>query len=158
MPRSRLAQQRPACTCSTLDGKSLERPDGTRLVLDDRRNGFHLLMLTACVIAGVSGIVDPGRASIVVHEVLPRWELYLWYGGLTTGGLVSLAGLVVAIPTGYYMERIGLNLLVGLLLSYVVAALSAGVHALAFGLIMVCAFAAACVARLVRVRSIIGRR
>jgi len=100
----------------------------------------------------------PQRGSAAIRNVLPQWELYLWYGGLTAGGILALVGLFLAIPTGYYVERIGLALLVGLTLAYDVAVLTTAPQSLAFGVVVVVAFAGACVARLVRIQAIIGRR
>lgn len=125
-----------------------------RLIFDDRRNPFHLFMVSATVLAGVGGLINPGRASAVVREFFPAWQLYVWYGGLTVGGALALTGLFLTVSIGYDVERIGLVLLTGLCLSYCTAIVIGGTQFFALGGLSVMAFTVACCARLVRVHRI----
>lgn len=128
------------------------------VILDDRRNPFHILMLIACVLAGVGGLVNPGRASNLIRQYFPAWELYVWYGGILVGAVIALGALFMLSTVGYYVERIGLYLLSGLCMSYSVAIAVGGGQWLALGGLSVLAFTAACIVRLVQIRSILRRR
>lgn len=128
------------------------------VVIDDRRNPFHILMLVACVLAGAGGLINPGRGSVVIRQYFPTWQLYVWYGGVFAGAVIALASLLMATMLGYYVERIGLYLLAGLCLSYTVAIALGGGQFFALGGLAVLAFTTACVARLVRIHVILRRQ
>lgn len=128
------------------------------VILDDRRNPFHILMLIACVLAGAGGLLNPGRASNLIRQFFPAWQLYAWYGGILAGALIALGALFIVSVTGYYVERIGLYLLSGLCMSYSATIALGGGQFLALGGLSVLAFTAACIVRLVRIHSILRRQ
>lgn len=128
------------------------------VVLDDRRNPFHILMLIACIVAGAGGLIDPGRASLVIRQFFPTWQLYVWHLGVFSGAVIAMSALFMTTMAAYYVERIGLYLLAGLCLSYAAAIALGGGQFLALGGLVVLAFTSACIARLVRIHAILRRQ
>lgn len=112
------------------------------------RSPFQTYLLIACVLAGVAGIVDPHRGSSSVLKVLPMWELYVWYIGLTVGGTVTLFGQVRKTLPGLYTERVGLLFLIGLCVIYTAAIVVAVGVSLALSALVIVFFAVACAVRI----------
>jgi hypothetical protein len=108
-------------------------------------------MLAACVLSGVAGLLESKTWSTAVTNTLPEWQVVAWYTGLLACGAVSFAGAVARGVTSLLVERFGLSMLGGWTLLYsVVVVMQAGVRGL-FVALLVAAFAAASVARVVQI-------
>lgn len=113
------------------------------LVIRSGRSAHELLLLIWCLISGAAGIAVPGRVSTSTLSALPGPWLYVWYIGLVVGSATAITGLVLASLVGLLVERVGLIILSGLLLSYGVAVVGLfGLRGMQFGL-LVSALAAA---------------
>ena len=86
------------------------------LVLAHGRSPFQVLLMVACVISGVAGLL-PHDASGAI-DLLAEGYVVAWYLGLIAGGIAALAALVLKIPTSLLVERAALCLLAGLFLAY----------------------------------------
>jgi hypothetical protein len=122
-------------------------------VISSRRNPFELFLLAACLLSGVSGVIDPYRGSQAVVDALPLWELYVWYSGLAIGSLIALLGALRRRMLDLYIERMGLSLLTGLTLGYAVALVSQANRPLALPVVVTISFCVACYVRLRQINS-----
>jgi hypothetical protein len=105
-------------------------------------------MLVACIVSGAAGLINPGRSTPGIAQVLPLWELYFWYGGLIAGGLVGTLALFSKTLTSIYIERISLTLIMGLCAAYGIALMAGGGYRFALAVLFVVAFGVACAFRL----------
>lgn len=86
------------------------------LVLRTGRSPFQVLLMAACLISGVSGLIPHEQRSII--DQLADGGARIWYAGLVVGGTIVLAGLFLQLPTSLLVERVGLLLLTGLFVGY----------------------------------------
>lgn len=115
------------------------------------RSPFELFMLAACVLSGIAGLLESKTWSTSITNTLPAWQVVAWYSGILVCGAVSFGGAVTRGVTSLLVERFGLSMLAGWTLLYsVVVIMQAGVRGL-FVALLVAAFAAASVARVVQI-------
>lgn len=118
------------------------------VTISSSRSPFEIYMLLACILSGAVGLIDPGRGSSGIAQVLPHWELYFWYGGLIVGGIVTFLAVLSNALNSLYVERIGLTLLSGLSAAYGVAIVANSGYKLALAILFVLAFGIACAFRI----------
>jgi len=94
---------------------------GVPLLVRSGRNPFEVLLLVACAMAGVIGLVAPNASANAITAALPHWEVLCWYSGLLAGGVISLAGVFARGVTSLFVERVGIILLACLMLAYALA-------------------------------------
>lgn len=88
-----------------------------------------------------------GSQQQVIAATFPAWSRHLWYGGLITGALLVLAGIVLHTVTGLLIERAALFVLAALCGAYGLAFLAASTRAgadpghLVYAVVLVLAFA-----------------
>jgi hypothetical protein len=112
------------------------------------RSPFEIVLLVACIIGGIGGLINPTSTSPAVSRVLPEWLLVSWYAALIASGACTLIGVSFRRVFGLYIERIGLTLLTGICMVYAVSVLAGGGYPFAFAAITVMSFAVACGYRL----------
>lgn len=83
-----------------------------------RRDPFQLWVLAACFLSGVVGLLRAGVRTGTIDRLLPAFAANLWFVGLLVSASVCLAALVIPVPYGLLVERIGLLLLGSLLVGY----------------------------------------
>jgi hypothetical protein len=118
------------------------------VVVHGGRNPFELWLLSACVLSGLAGLITPGANNSVINKLLPGWEVQAWYAGLLLIGAVALYG---AARQKMLVERVGMAIMSALTLLYSVAVLAAAGDRAAFIALLVAAFSAACITRVVQI-------
>jgi hypothetical protein len=113
------------------------------LVLRSGRSPFQVLLMAACLISGVSGLLPHEQRSII--DQLADGRATAWYAGLIFGGIVVLVGLFLRLPTSLLVERVGLLLLTGLFIGYGIGIyLLLGFEQVRVGGVIIIACGAAC--------------
>ena len=141
------------------------------------RNWHEVYLLALAAMSGAAGLLAPEARSQAIESSFPAWGQIAWYGGLLTGALIALAGIIYApgsavVPagdlgkadlhrrlkrqvTGMMVERAAMLLLAGLCTGYVlgaIASVGASRAAAALGAALVAAFALANAARARQIR------
>ncbi len=62
----------------------------------------YLMLLTAAF--AVSAWATGSEAQVIA-ATFPAWSQYLWYGGLTAGAVLALAGIALGTVPGLLLER-----------------------------------------------------
>lgn len=123
-------------------------------VLTESWNPFEIFLLVACILSGFTGIFAPEKASAAVQEILDSRVLQMvYYVGLAVGGCIALYGFV----RNLFIERIGITLISGIILGYLLIILSTSPRSLAQALFMTFAFFAACVVRIIQITRLLKR-
>ena len=118
------------------------------VIVHSGRNPFAIVLLGACILTGISGLITPHRTSPVVAHVLPTWELLTWYGGLVVSGSVALGGLFAHGLASLLVERVGLVVLASITATYVAAVIAQGAVSVSPAAAVVGGLSAASVARI----------
>lgn len=117
---------------------------------------YEVFILSGFALWGVYGLLSLSRVATPTVQTIPTWGAYLFYASLAAGCLVSLLGIVYQVAwkkfLGFYIERAGLVVLVGLCTAYSVWAVAAsGTRAIAFAIIL-SAIGGASLLRIFRIR------
>jgi hypothetical protein len=86
------------------------------LILRSANSPFQILTVVACLISGVAGLL-PHEPSGVIDQLASGGAI-IWYVGLTLGAAIALGSRLFQLPVSLLVERVGLLLLAGVMLSY----------------------------------------
>src|SRR2546430_17175936 len=86
------------------------------LILASSNSPFQILTVVACLISGVAGLF-PHESTGVIDQLADGGAL-IWYSGLALGAVIALVGRFFQLPMSLLVERVGLYLLAGVMLSY----------------------------------------
>lgn len=90
---------------------------------------FEVFILCAFALWGVYGTLSLSKVTTATASTIPTWGAYVFYGVLGVGCTVSLVGIVYQVVLnkilGFYIERSGLQSLIGLCAAYSVWAWAA---------------------------------
>lgn len=112
------------------------------LLLGSSRSPFQIVVLAACVMAGIVGLLPHQSTSVL--DTLAKGYAHGWYIGLIVGGGLALASLTLRnIALALLIERVGLALLAGLFTAFGISVYfllgwdlvrTGGITTLAFGI------------------------
>jgi hypothetical protein len=86
----------------------------------NNRSPFQIVILVACVLTGLVGLITGSSSPASIAEVYGDWAV-LWNVGVVLGGVGTLGAMFSPVPANLLVERVGMIWLATMFFAYAVA-------------------------------------
>lgn len=125
------------------------------MILPQGWNPFQTFLMSAAVLAGITGLFAKNESSQLVSRILPYWILSIWYSGLVIGGALALIGMFFSVKYRLLIKIAGISLLGGVGTGYTFIVAVAGHRPFAYPVLITGAFSLACIIRVIQLTKVL---